>query len=81
MVTTFTVKNIPPSLYEKLKQSAERNRRSVNSEIFFCIENAVQSRVRDTERVLARARQLRTLTQATPITDDALIAAIEDGRP
>ena len=32
-VATFTIKNIPQNLYEKLKQSAEINRRSINSEI------------------------------------------------
>lgn len=79
-MTTFTVKNIPPGLYEKLKQSAERNRRSINSEIIYCIENAVQSRVLDTRRVLEKARQLRALTQATPISDDVLIDAIGDVR-
>jgi len=80
-MTTFTVKNIPPSLYERLKKSAELNRRSINSEIIFCIEKAVQSQVLDTDRILAKARKLRTLTQAVPVTDDELIEAIEDGRP
>ena len=79
-VTTFTVKNIPPSLYEKLKKSAERNRRSINSEIIVCIEKSVQSHALDINRILAQARSLRSHTQAAPLTDDELIKAIEDGR-
>ena len=79
-MVTFTVKNIPPSLYERLKKSAELNRRSINSEIIFCIEKTVQSQVLDTDQLLAKARKLRTLTQAVPVTDNELIEAIEDGR-
>jgi len=78
---TFTVKNIPSSLYEKLKKSAELNRRSINSEIIVCIEKSVQSQVLDTNRILTNAQRLRSLTQAVPITDDELIKTIEDGRP
>lgn len=78
---TFTVKNIPPKLYEKLKKSAKLNRRSINSEIIICIEKSVQTQALDTDEILEKARKLRSLTQAVPITDDELIHAIEDGRP
>ena len=80
-MTTFTVKNIPPNLYERLKKSAERNRRSINSEIIVCIEKTVQSQAIDTEQVLTKARKYRSLTQAMPISDDELTLAIEEGRP
>jgi hypothetical protein len=79
-VATFTVKNIPPNLYEKLKKSAELNRRSINSEIIVCIEKSVQSQAIDSEKALKKARKLRSLTQAVPITDDELRLAKEDGR-
>jgi len=79
-MTTYTVKNIPPSIYEKLKRSAELNRRSINSEIIFCIENTVQSQPVDSEIVLRRARKLRSLTEDVPIADDELKMAKEDGR-
>jgi len=80
-MATFTVKNIPPNLYEKLKKSAEINRRSINSEIIVCIEKAVRSQTIDSEKVLTKARKLRSLTQAVPITDDELTLAKEYGRP
>ena len=79
-MTTYTIKNIPPNIYEKLKRSAELNRRSINSEIIFCIENTVQSQAVDSELVLRRARKLRSLTEDYPITDDELKMAKEDGR-
>lgn len=80
LMTTYTIKNIPPDIYEKLKRSAELNRRSINSEIIFCIENTVQSQAVDSELVLRKARKLRSLTQDYPITDDELKMAKEDGR-
>jgi len=79
-MTTFTVKNIPDNLYEKLKRSAELNRRSINSEIIFCIEQSVQSQTISSDQVLTSARYLRKLTQAVPITDDEITQAIEAGR-
>jgi len=80
-VTTFTVKNIPPNLYEKLKRAAELNRRSINSEIIVCIEKSVQSQAITAEQVLTKARKFRALTQVAPISDDELLRAIEEGRP
>jgi len=79
-MTTFTVKNIPENLYEKLKQSAKRNRRSINSEIIVCIEKSIQSQAIDSKQILATARGLRSLTQAVPISDDELTQAIQKGR-
>jgi len=79
-MTTYTVKNIPPHIYEKLKRSAELNRRSINSEIIFCIENTVQSQAVDAKLVLRKARKLRSLTEDVPITDDELQMAKEAGR-
>lgn len=80
-MATFTIKNIPPKLYEKLKKSAEINRRSINSEIIVCIEKTVRSQRIDSEKILMKARKLRSLTQAVPISDDELALAKEDGRP
>lgn len=80
-MTTFTVKNIPQNLYEKLKKSAELNRRSINSEIIVCIEKSVRSQAIDAQQVLTTARKLRSITQTVPISDDELASAIEEGRP
>ena len=39
---TLTLKNIPDGLHARLKASAERNRRSLNSEILFRLEKDIQ---------------------------------------
>lgn len=80
-VTTFTVKNIPPDIYTKLKKSAEINRRSINREIIVCIEKNVQSQAFDSELILTKARKLRSLTTTSPITNDELTQAKTAGRP
>lgn len=78
---SITVKNIPPKLYERLKQHAEANRRSLNSEIIACIEQVVTSRLIDPEVFLKKARMLREETQDYLISDDEFNQAKQQGRP
>ena len=59
MPTTLTLKNVPDSVYVRLKAAAELHRRSMNSEAIVCLEAVLlPTRVAPTER-LARARELR----------------------
>jgi plasmid stability protein len=59
MSTTLTLKNIPDDIYERLKASAEANRRSLSSEAIVCLEAVLfPSRVDPAVRI-ARARALR----------------------
>lgn len=78
---TITVKNIPADLYERLRQAAAANRRSLNSEIIVCIERAVRSSTIQPEEFLAQARRLREKTIDHPITDDEFTRAKSAGRP
>jgi plasmid stability protein len=59
MPTTLTLKGIPDDVYAQLKAAAEVHRRSLNSEVIACLENALlPRRISASERV-ARARALR----------------------
>lgn len=59
MPTTLTLKNIPDDVYERLKNSAEINRRSMNSEAIVCLEAALlPNKLTPAERI-GRARALR----------------------
>ncbi len=71
MPTTFTLKNIPDAVYERLKGSAELHHRSLNSEAIVCLESALlPTRIAPEER-LARARSLRAaMPQAVYQVDD-----------
>ena len=78
---SITVKNIPPELYEHLRQSAEANRRSINSEIIVCVERTLRSRRAEPKAIIAVARRLRQKTRKHPITDAVLAKAKTAGRP
>ncbi len=79
---TITVKSIPDDLYERLKQRATENRRSINSEIIVCIERSVQSQKQEEiDDILAKARQMRSWTEANPITNEELTVTKITGRP
>ena len=80
-MTTLTVKNIPDDLYAQLKQQAEINRRSINSEIIICIEKAVRSSRIEPEALLVRARKLREKSSSYTITDHEFTRAKTTGRP
>ena len=78
---TITLKNIPDELFAQLKRTAKAHRRSLNSEILTCLEASSQGRRVDPEALLARIRVLRKEHPLSPLTDEMLRAAKEDGRP
>lgn len=41
MPTSLTLKNIPDDVYDRLKASAQRNHRSLNSEVMACLETVL----------------------------------------
>jgi plasmid stability protein len=59
MPVTLTLKNIPDDVYERLKASAESNRRSMNSEAIVCLDAALQPGRLTTNEVLTAAREVR----------------------
>ena len=77
---TITVKNIPPEIYERLKQSARRNHRSINSEIIYCLERAIYSQQINPEAILAKAQQLRSKTASHPTDDEEFKRAKNSNR-
>ena len=79
-MATVTVKNIPSDIYEKLKLSAQRSRRSINSEIIACIERSVRSQQINPDLLVANARKLRNKTISHPITDNEFNQAKTAGR-
>ena len=60
---TLTLKNIPADLHARLKESAAKNRRSLNSEILTRLERDVAVPRVDTR---AFARELKAFTDQLP---------------
>ena len=77
---TITLKNIPGRLYERLKQSASSNRRSINGEAIVCIEKAVVSQRVDPEDFLIQARRMREKFKGHPVSDGDFTRAKSEGR-
>jgi plasmid stability protein len=81
MATTITVKNIPPELYERLKQSAVLHHRSINSEVIALIEASIAAKKRKPEDFLASARAIREKTGRYELKQGFIDKAKREGRP
>jgi plasmid stability protein len=77
----LTIKSMPDPLYRRLKQRAAAHRRSLNSEILVCLEQAVAAEPADPRVALARADALRQRLRVPRLTDARLRAAKAAGRP
>ncbi len=80
-MATITLKNIPDSLYDQIKQSAASNRRSINSEIITCIEKALRGRKINPDNILSAARALRKKTPGHLFKEKDITKVKSAGRP
>lgn len=80
-MASITIKEIPDDVYAALKQRAKQNRRSINSEVIYLIEQTVRSQRIDANSTIAAAREVRALTADSPISIDEIMEAIDEGRP
>lgn len=71
-MANITVKNVPDALYERLKDAAARNRRSINSEVIVQLERALGAGAVDAEALLVRARAVRERGAIPYLTDARL---------
>lgn len=76
----ITLKNIPDSLHQRLKESAVQHHRSLNKEIIARLEAQLGSPHLDAEQQLA---EIRTLRQRVPLyaTPEEIDAFKQEGRP
>lgn len=80
-MANLNLKNIPDDLYDRLKQSASANRRSINSELIVCLEkNFLPQRVSVDEN-LNKIRALRKRVNAKKISAKEITNAKHLGRP
>ena len=80
-MATVTLKNIPDEIYSRLKETAQRHRRSLNSEIIVCLERSLQPTAVRFEEALVTARRLRGRVGGPPLSLDDVSAARRRGRP
>ncbi len=77
---SLTVKNIPESAYETLKQIAAAHHRSINSEIVHLIEKATSCKPINPRQHIAFARQFREKTKKVLLTQEILSQYKTEGR-
>lgn len=77
---TYTLKNIPDAIYEKIKLRAQRHRRSINSEIINILFEATSRRRPSAEEIVARADALRARTKGF-LTEEFLQRVKREGLP
>jgi antitoxin FitA len=83
-MATLTLKNVPDDLYRRLKESAARNRRSLNQEAIARLALGNHARPRaEVEAAFESARALRAEQAARGMWfgPDEIDALIEEGRP
>ncbi len=78
-MVSLTLKKIPEDLHAKLKESAARNRRSLNSEMLARLEGDFAAPVVDRAKL---ARDLKAFTDRLPRVDHRLVSRFRrQGRP
>ncbi|MBU3916139.1 Arc family DNA-binding protein [bacterium] len=76
----ITVKNIPDTLYDNLKQSANLNHRSINSEIIACLEKELMHKKLATDQIIKDARLLRARFKGKKADIKDIQSFISEGR-
>ncbi len=77
----ITLKNIPDELYTELKIAATIHRRSLNSEILYCVERTLGTHKINVSEHIEMARKLRAKTAQYNLTDQELTEFKNEGRP
>jgi len=77
---SFTLKNVPNELLERVRAAAEVHHRSINGEILACLERAFGIATPPAE-VITLARELRQGFRGQPLALDEVNAAKSIGRP
>lgn len=77
-MANLTIKNIPENLYQKIKKNAKLNRRSINSEILFCLEQVLLQPELDRTTILPKIRELRRQSNRHFLTDEEILKIISN---
>lgn len=78
----LTIKGVPDEVYRRLKTSAARHRRSLNSEVLTCLERSLALPERDPQETVAALRRFHRSLRGVPrLTDAFLRRAKGTGRP
>lgn len=77
---SITIKNIPEHIYNRLKEQANAQHRSINSQIIAYLEKAVEPNQVSSEEILYNARSMRNRVKGS-LDAEEIQKAIDEGRP
>ena len=78
---SITVRDIPEAIYQKIKENAIANKRSINSEILYGLEQNYGKSKQDKKDTINQVRNLRAKTKGRIYLTEADIAqAKSEGR-
>ena len=78
-MASVTIKNLPDSIYRKLKARAKNNHRSINGEIVNVLAHELNEAEINVPEFLAEAEKIRNRVKIA-FTDEGLIAIKNEGR-
>ena len=77
----ITVRDIPDSIYQAIKQNAIANKRSINAEILYGLEQNYQSMLQTKRQTIEELRCLRAKTEGKIyLTETEIAEAKNEGR-
>lgn len=79
-MANLSVKNVPKEVHRRLRERAKRNRRSLNSELIACLQEAVMPRRIDPDEAAERIRTLRERYSGAPLRDREIDRLKSEGR-
>ena len=79
-MVAITVKNIPDKLYQRVKERAKTNHRSINNELITILEQSVMLRPFNVAETLERTRRIRELTAHYELADGEITRMKNEGR-
>lgn len=77
-MATLHVRNVPDGLYERLRQQAEAQNRSLSAEVIILLNRALEETAGDQASVLARIRRRRSFSPADVGAPDSTTLLRED---
>ena len=77
---SITIKNIPDEIYAKIKENAALNFRSINSEILYCLNKALNPKTINPENIIARVEEMQAKYKLTPLSEQILNKSKNSGR-
>jgi len=77
---SITIKNVPDEIYDKIKENAALNYRSINSEILYCLNKALNPKTINSEKIIAHVEEMQAKYKLTPLTEQILTNSKNSGR-